>query len=240
MIRPRTSGSLFEVDVGRLLCSPFHSFFMVASENNLHFKQELVNSILHGLGIVFGIISLPFLLLLALKENNSVKLIGAGVYGISFLMVFTFSTLYHGFRHQKLKRTFKILDHISIYYLIAGTYTPLVLVYQHNSFGIGLLIVLWTLAFMGTFFKLFFCGKWDTLSTLIYLMMGWSMLAGGQAFFDPIPSIVLYLIIGGGLLYSLGVIFYLWEKFTYSHAVWHSFVLVAAICHYSAIYLSIS
>ena len=213
---------------------------MLPENSELRLKQELVNSILHGFGILFGIISIPILLTLAVKEDSTSKIVGTGVYGFSFLMVFTFSTLYHGFQHEKVKRAFKILDHISIYFLIAGTYTPLVLIYQHNSFGIGLLIALWSLTHLGTIFKIFFCGRWEILSTIIYVMMGWSMLAGGTSFFAPMPQDVLMMVLAGGVLYSLGVIFYVWEKYFYSHAVWHSFVLIAAICHYVAILLSVS
>jgi hemolysin III len=212
---------------------------MFTGAHDPQLKQERVNSLLHALGILFGLISMPILLSLAIKANSETKIFGAAIYGISFLMVFTFSTLYHGFQNKRIKRVFKILDHISIYFLIAGTYTPLVLSYQRNSFGIGLLIVLWSLTFIGTIYKIFFCGKYEIISTIIYLLMGWSMLAGGPSFFAPMPSSVIHMIIAGGILYSSGVIFYIWEKFFYSHAVWHSFVLVAAICHYTAILLSV-
>jgi hemolysin III len=212
---------------------------MQVQNTDLRLKQEFVNSFLHGLGILFGMISIPILVYLAVKNNNTDHIIGTGVYGFSFLMVFTFSTLYHGFRKEKLKRTFKILDHISIYFLIAGTYTPLILIYQRNDFGTGLLIALWSLTLIGTVFKTFFCGRWDGLSTLIYVLMGWSMLAGGQTFFTSMPNDVLTMVITGGALYTIGVIFYVWEKYTYSHAVWHLFVLAAAICHYTAILFAI-
>lgn len=212
---------------------------MLPENNELRLKQEIVNSILHGFGILFGLISIPILLTLAVKEDSTSKIVGTGIYGFSFLMLFTFSTLYHGFQQEKVKRAFKILDHISIYFLIAGTYTPLILIYQHTNFGMGLLVVLWSLTFLGTIFKIFFCGRWEILSTIIYIMMGWSMLAGGTSFFAPMPVDVLFMVIAGGVLYSLGVIFYIWEKYFYSHAVWHSFVLVAAICHYIAILLSV-
>jgi hemolysin III len=154
-------------------------------------------------------------------------------------MVFTFSTLYHGFQHEKVKRALKILDHISIYYLIAGTYTPLILIYNNNSFGMTLLCVLWSLTILGTIFKVFYCGRWDVISTVIYLLMGWSMLAGGSSFFERMPNSVLQMVIAGGIIYSLGVIFYLWDRYFYSHALWHLFVLAAAICHYVAILLSV-
>src|SRR5690606_3315922 len=103
--------------------------------------------------------------------------------GFSFLMVFTFSTLYHGFQHEKVKRLMKIFDHISIYYLIAGTYTPFLLIYMNNRMGITLLIILWTLTFLGTIYKCFFTGRWEIFSTIIYLAMGWIMLAAGKSFF---------------------------------------------------------
>ena len=205
----------------------------------IRLKQELVNSIMHGFGILFGIISIPILITLSVKGNNLNCIIGSSIYGFCFLMVFTFSTLYHGFQHEKVKRALKILDHISIYYLIAGTYTPLILIYNYNSFGITLLCVLWSLTIIGTVFKIFYCGKWEVISTAIYLLMGWSMLAGGTAFFLRMPNSVLHMVVAGGVIYSSGVIFYLWDRYTYSHALWHLFVLAAAICHYVAILLSV-
>jgi hemolysin III len=205
----------------------------------LRLKQELVNSIMHGFGILFGIISIPLLITLSAKGDNINGVIGSSIYGFCFLMVFTFSTLYHGFQHEKVKRALKILDHISIYYLIAGTYTPLILIYNNNAFGITLLCILWALTVFGTIFKIFYCGKWEIISTAIYLLMGWSMLAGGKTFFSAMPSDVFNMVITGGIIYSFGVIFYLWDRFFYSHAIWHLCVLAAAICHYIAILLSV-
>jgi len=205
----------------------------------MRLKQELVNSIMHGFGILFGIISIPILITFSAKGENINGIIGSSIYGFCFLMVFTFSTLYHGFQHEKVKRALKILDHISIYYLIAGTYTPLILIYNNNSFGITLLCVLWSLTILGTVFKVFYCGRFEIVSTAIYLLMGWSMLAGGTSFFERMPHAVFQMVIAGGIIYSLGVIFYLWDRYFYSHALWHLFVLAAAICHYVAILLSV-
>jgi len=205
----------------------------------MRLKQELINSIMHGFGILFGLVCIPLLITLSVKGDNLNGIIGSSIYGFCFLMVFTFSTLYHGFQHEKVKRALKILDHISIYYLIAGTYTPLILIYNNNSFGMTLLCVLWSLTILGTIFKVFYCGRFDIMSTVIYLLMGWSMLAGGNSFFERMPHAVFQMVIAGGVIYSLGVIFYLRDKYFYSHALWHLFVLVAAICHYVAILLSI-
>lgn len=202
-------------------------------------KQELVNSIIHGFGILFGIVCIPILIALAAKSDNIRGIIGAAIYGFCFLMVFTFSTLYHGFQHAQVKSILQIIDHISIYFLIAGTYTPFLLIYMNNAFGITLLSVLWGLTAIGIIFKIFFTGKWDRLSTFIYVAMGWIMVVGGRTFFVSLPKPVLIMIIVGGGLYSLGVIFYLWEKYRFNHAVWHFFVLTAAICHYVAILLAV-
>ncbi|HCL82490.1 MAG TPA: hemolysin D [Chitinophagaceae bacterium] len=210
------------------------------SENpKLRIKRELVNSIIHGFGILFGIVCIPLLIALATKNENTPGLIGVAIYGFCFLMVFTFSTLYHGFQHSQVRGILQIFDHISIYFLIAGTYTPFLLIYMNNSFGITLLSVLWGLTALGTIYKIFFTGRWDRLSTFIYLAMGWILVAGGRTFFVSLPEPVIIMIIIGGGLYSLGVVFYLWEKYTYNHSVWHLFVLAAAICHYVAILLAV-
>lgn len=213
--------------------------FKKTKNSNKKIKQELVNSIVHGFGIIFGIVSIPILIAFAIKSDNNVGVIGAAIYGFCFLQLFTFSTLYHGFQHPQTKRILEILDHISIYFLIAGTYTPFLLMYMHNSFGISLLSVLWGLTAFGIIFKIFFTGKWNVLSTLIYIAMGCIMIVGGRTFFESIPTNILTMILIGCVLYLLGVIFYLWKKYPFNHAVWHFFVLAAAVCHYVAILMAV-
>jgi hemolysin III len=202
-------------------------------------QQELVNSIIHGFGIIFGIISIPVLIAFAIKSDNTPGVIGATIYGFCFLQLFTFSTLYHGFQHAQAKRVFEILDHISIYFLISGTYTPFLLIYLNNTFVITLLTILWGLTALGIIFKIFFTGRWNIISTFVYIAMGCILVVGGRTFFIHIPGDVMTMILVGGVLYLLGVIFYLWEKYPYNHAVWHFFVLAAAICHYVAILLAV-
>jgi hemolysin III len=166
-------------------------------------------------------------------------IVGASIYGFSFLMLFTFSTTYHGFQQKQVKRVLEIFDHISIYFMIAGTYTPFLLIFLWNSFGITLLVILWGLTLLGVFFKIFFTGRFDIASVIIYLLMGWILVSGGRRFFTMVPDNVLVFIIIGGALYSIGIIFYLWKKFTWHHAVWHFFVLAAAVCHYVAVLLAV-
>lgn len=201
-------------------------------------KQEIVNGLIHGVGILFGISGLPVLTGIATAHGNTAGIIGSGIYGFCFLLLFTASTIYHIALEPAVKRVFKIFDHISIYFFIAGTYTPFLLVYMNNTFGITLLSILWGLTVMGIFLKIRFTGKYEIVSTIIYLLMGWIMVVGGRRFFDQLPVPVLIFICIGAGLYSIGVFFYLWDKYTYTHALWHALVLAAAICHYVAVLLA--
>ena len=201
-------------------------------------KQEIVNGLIHGAAVVLGLAGLPLLPRIATEHGNTAGVIGSCVYGFCFLLAFVASTVYHLTSEPRKKKVFKILDHISIYFFIAGTYTPFILVYVNNSLGITLLYVLWGLTIAGTFFKVRYTGKYEIISTIIYLAMGWIMVVGGRRFFDQLPHDVLVLIWTGAALYSIGVFFYLWDKYFYTHAVWHGFVLAAALCHYAAVLLS--
>jgi hemolysin III len=209
------------------------------ADHQTNLRLEIANSITHGIGIIFGIAALPVLSAFAANKEHIVAVVGASVYGFSFLLLFTFSTLYHAFQNPKVKSVLHVFDHISIYFLIAGTYTPFLLNYMMNTTGIVMLSVLWGLTFIGIFFKLFFTGRFNYVSTVIYLGMGWILLFSGKEFFAAIPGNVMIMIITGGVLYSIGVIFYLWEKLLYHHVIWHLFVLAAAICHYVAVLLMV-
>jgi hemolysin III len=202
-------------------------------------RLEIANSISHGIGIIFGIAALPVLSALAANKDNTIAVIGAAVYGFCFLLLFSFSTLYHAFQHPKAKKVMHVFDHISIYFLIAGTYTPFLLNYMLNTTGITMLSVLWGLTVLGILFKIFFTGKFNFLSTLIYVGMGWILVFSGKQFFAAIPWSVLIMIVIGGVLYTIGTVFYLWEKLYYHHVIWHLFVLAAAVCHYVAVLLMI-
>lgn len=209
------------------------------TEQHSTLRLEIANSITHGIGIIFGIAALPVLSAIAAHKDHTVAVVGAAIYGFSFILLFTFSTLYHAFQNPKVKAVLHVFDHISIYFLIAGTYTPFLLNYMMNTTGIVMLSVLWGLTLIGISFKIFFTGRFNYVSTVIYLGMGWILLFSGRQFFAAIPGPVLTMIIIGGLLYSIGVIFYLWEKLHYHHVIWHLFVLAAAICHYVAVLLMV-
>lgn len=201
-------------------------------------NQEIVNGLTAGPGILFGVSGIPVLVGLAIAHNNIPGIIGSGIYGFCFLFLFTSSTVYHFVQEPGLKKLFRIIDHISIYFMIAGTYTPFLLVYMNNTFGISLLIILWVLTALGIVFKIYLTGRYEFISTLMYVFMGWIMVVGGKQFLRDLPPTVLILIVSGGLLYTVGVLFYHRDRHTYSHAVWHLFVLAAALFHFVAVMMS--
>lgn len=211
---------------------------MKAYSGELDLREERWNTITHVLGILFGLVSIPLLILNACEKTGTI-ITGASVYGASFLMMFVSSSMFHHQKQGRKRNLYKKMDHICIFWLISGTYTPFILIFVHNAFGMILLAVLWGLTALGTVFKTFFTGKFEVVSTIIYLLMGWMLLIGGNAFFENMPYEIVVLIVAGAILYSVGVLFYLFRWFSLHHAVWHLFVLAAAICHYTAINMAV-
>ncbi|MGK0390437.1 MAG: hemolysin III [Maribacter sp.] len=207
---------------------------------DIEIKKELANSVTHLFGILFGIVCFPVLIAYATVADKVPGIIGACIFGFSFLMVYSFSTLYHSFSHPKIKLFLKTMDHISIYFLIAGSYTPFVLLYMFNSSGILLLSLLWGLTLLGIIFKIFFVEKFNKLSTLVYVAMGWLAVVFPGDLLGSMPYETFVMIAAGGISYTVGVIFYLWKGLTYHHAIWHLFVLGGSICHYVAVLLAIN
>lgn len=203
------------------------------------FALETANALTHGFGVLAGVALLPVVTAVSTKVDQISAIVAAGIYAFSFLMLFVFSTLYHATRDVDVKFILKKMDHISIYFLIAGTYTPFLLIYMLNGFGITLLSVLWGLTLIGLIFKILFAGRFKLVSTLIYVAMGWILLVGGKTFISAIPTSVMIMIFVGGGLYMVGVPFYLLKRWKYHHVMWHIFVLAAALCHYVAVLLAV-
>lgn len=197
-------------------------------------RQELANIIIHTLGIIFALSAIPFLIAEAIKQNTS-YVISVSVYAICFLMTFSFSSLYHGVRRRKLKSVFKKLDRISIYFLIAGTYTAIIRYYLFDNTGIVLLIILWAFVLAGILFEFFFPDKYNIFSVISYMIMGLIFVFVPEHFFASMPAGIIALVLTGVGLYVFGVIFYIWQKWSYHHAVWHLFVLGGGICHFVAV-----
>lgn len=207
--------------------------------STVELRKEIANSITHGIGLLFGIVAIPILIAIAASSGNVKGMVGTGIYGFSFLMVFGFSTLYHSINHPTVKKVLQTIDHISIYFLIAGSYTPFILAYMYNGMGFTLLSILWGLTFIGIFYKIFFLGRFKIVSTVIYLIMGWMLLVVLKPFIADMDTSTIVLLTTGGGLYTLGVVFFLWKKLTYHHAIWHVFVLAAAVCHFVAVLTSL-
>ncbi|HEX2901650.1 MAG TPA: hemolysin III family protein [Bacteroidia bacterium] len=194
--------------------------------------EELANSLSHGFGLLLSIIGLVNLVMVAFLRGNAIDLVVVNVFCGSTIILYASSTVYHAVVDPKLKHVCRILDHTSIYILIAGTYTPVSLLMLPPAWGWTLFGVIWGLALFGVVFKLFFTGRFDKVSTIVYLLMGWMALVAIKPLIDHMPIGGLLLMLAGGLSYSLGVIFYRMDKMLYSHTIWHGFVLGGTICHY--------
>lgn len=198
-------------------------------------KQERANTLTHVLGVIFSFLAGIYLFMLLPEDINSLVRIGCVVYALSMLAVYTASTCYHGMKVGKVKSKLRILDHISIYLMIAGSYTPFVILYMDKINGQYLIIGIWIACILGIIFKVFFTGKLDFLSTVYYLLMGWI----GMLYIKPIlqnfPMTAIVLLILGGMSYTIGAFFYLYEKPYYHHAIWHLFGLAGTIAHFVAL-----
>jgi len=201
--------------------------------------EELANSLTHGAGLVLSIAGFVVLVVLAAMRGSAWQIVSCAVYGSTLICLYTASTLYHGIRSRRLKRVLKICDHSAIYLLIAGTYTPFLLVNLRGSWGWSLFAVIWGLAMAGILFKVWFVEHFSILSTAVYVVMGWLALVAVKPMLLRIPHSGLLWLLAGGVLYTVGVVFYAWKKVPYNHAIWHGFVLAGSTCHYVAVLCSV-
>jgi hemolysin III len=201
--------------------------------------EELANSITHGIGLALSIAGFVVLLVLAAMRGTAWQIVGCAVYGTTLVCVYTASTLYHGIPRPHFRRILKILDHSAIYLLIAGTYTPFLLVNLRGAWGWSLLGVVWGLAIAGIIFKVWFVDRFKILSTAIYVAMGWLALIAVKPLFAAVPITGFICLVAGGLLYTVGVLFFAWKRLPYNHAIWHVFVMAGSICHYLAVLYSV-
>ncbi|GAA4304211.1 PAQR family membrane homeostasis protein TrhA [Aestuariibaculum suncheonense] len=197
--------------------------------------EEKLNATSHAIGAVFGAVGLVMLLLFN-THKTPYSLFSVVVYGLSIIVLFSASTLYHAVKHEKNKHYFRIVDHIGIYILIAGSYTPVLLISLTKSLSWPLFWVVWGIAAFGVVLKLFFTGRFSVFSTLLYLVMGWLIVFDFSHLSSVMQSNGILLLFAGGLAYTVGIIFYAIEKIPYNHVIWHLFVLAGAICHFFMIF----
>ena len=201
-------------------------------------KEELANGITHGIGVLFGIVALTILLIMAIKKGSVPSIVSFSIYVACIILMFLSSTLYHSFTIDKVKKILRVFDHSSIFLFIAGTYTPIALLTLQGKLRIIILVGIWTIAVSGIVFKILTFGKFDkykALSLIIYIGMGWIAIIPIRHIINATSINFFYWILGGGILYTLGTIFYSVKKIPYNHAIWHIFVLVASVTHFLGI-----
>ncbi len=206
------------------------------SELAYSFAEELANSLTHGIGAVLSLVGLILLLYYTSHMDDIWRTISFSIYGGSLFALYLASTLYHSIPHPKLKRIFKTLDHCAIYLLIAGSYTPFLLVSMRDTVGWPLFAVVWGIAVFGIALKLAFAHRFHALRVATYLVMGWLVVLASAELGDALATGGIVLLVAGGITYTLGVIFYAVEKIPFNHAIWHVFVLGGSILHYLAIF----
>lgn len=205
------------------------------SEKHYTVKEEIASSVTHGLGIVLSIIGLVVLVKLAVSAADPWRIVSASIFGASMIILYLASTLYHAVPWPSVKSVLRIFDHCAIYLLIAGTYTPFLLVSMRGPWGWSLLVVMWGIAVVGCGFKAFYTGKFDRLSTALYVAMGWMIVVALKPALEMVPSGAMALMALGGLAYTGGVFFYACKRIPYNHAIWHGFVLAGTTAHFFAI-----
>jgi hemolysin III len=197
--------------------------------------EEAANTLTHGFGAVLSLIAGIALVALAATTGNPWQIISAVVYSISLVLLYTASTLYHGARDKRAKRRLEIFDHCAIFVLIAGTYTPFTLVTLQGPLGWSLFGVVWGLASLGILFKLIFATRFQIVSTLAYIAMGWLVVVAARPMAQALPPATIALLVAGGLAYTLGTLFYHNKRIPFSHAIWHLFVLAGSVLHFLAV-----
>ena len=208
----------------------------IRDSNLIERKESLLerklNFITHGIGLVLSIIGLFYLVEKSILYPKSFNLISSLVYGISLILMYSSSTIYHYYIDSKYSRVLQKIDHISIYLLIAGSYTPGLLLKLKYSLGFEILIIIWLLAFIGIIHKIFFFNYLKKASLIIYLFMGWLIVIDFNAVLESFSSNSIFFMVIGGLLYTVGTVFYSLDKLKYNHVIWHLFVLGGSACHY--------
>ncbi|AFM26007.1 PAQR family membrane homeostasis protein TrhA [Desulfomonile tiedjei] len=198
-------------------------------------REEVANSLTHLLGILFSITGMVILILSSSESGNIWRIISCVVFGMTLILLYTASTLYHGIQNPSVKAFMRIIDHSSIFLLIAGTYTPFTLVNLRGPWGWSLFGIVWGLAFLGIIVQTALLRQWVGISVGLYVIMGWAVVVAIKQMLVAVAPPGMMLLLAGGLAYTFGIIFYVWHRLPYHHAVWHLFVLAGSIFHFFAV-----
>src|SRR5690625_1711737 len=221
--------------------------FLVYSNNNNRRKEVLIlpfqytkneeraNAITHGFGVILSIAALVILIVFAALNGDAWHIVSVTIFGTTMLLMYLASTIVHSLPKGKAKNIFLFLDHSAIYLFIAGTYTPILLVLLRGPIGWTLFGIVWGVAILGIVFKVFFTNRFVIVSTLLYILLGWLIIFAWKPLSQQMELAGLIYLIIGGVLYSIGTIFYMWRGFRYHHAIWHLFVILGSLFHFFAI-----
>lgn len=198
--------------------------------------EELFNSLTHGVGFLLSILGLILLVSAAAEQGDAMKVVCFSIYGASLILLYGASTLFHSFWGRPVERKLQVFDHAAIYILIAGTYTPFALITLQGGWGWSIFGVIWGLAILGVGFKIRYGDRFKKLSNAFYLFMGWLIIIAIFPMLERLPSGGWFWLIGGGLSYTVGVVFYVWHKLPFNHAIWHIFVMGGSLAHFLGIY----
>jgi hemolysin III len=197
--------------------------------------EELANSITHGVGLILSLVGWIALMVLAYLFGDAWHLLSCGIYGGTLVFLYGASTCYHSAREPRSKRMLRIVDHVAIFLLIAGTYTPFTMIFLRDGLGWLLLSLVWGVAVAGLLFKVFSRRRFHWSTTVLYVIMGWFSVLFVEPMLQAIPLGALLWLLAGGLAYTVGIIFFGWHALPYSHAIWHVFVLAGSVAHYCAV-----
>ena len=198
-------------------------------------RYELANSATHGMGLALSVAGCAVLVTLAALRGNAWHIVACSIYGGTLVCLYGASTVYHSVRSRRLKRILRIVDHSTIYLLIAGTYTPFTLVLLKGGWGWTLFGLVWGLSLAGILLKVWFVDRLPVVSTMVYVALGWLVIIAIKPVVALVPVAAILWLLAGGLLYTAGVGFFAWQKLPYHHAIWHLFVIGGSVCHYFAV-----
>jgi len=202
-------------------------------------KEEKLNIITHAFGLLLSITAFPFLLMKSFDYEGFSKSLSLLIYGLSLIILYAASTFYHAANEPNLRRKLNILDHAAIYVLIAGSYTPFTIIVLKGTLGWLILSLTWIFAIAGIVMKLFYTGRFDKLSTILYVLMGWQIIFAIKPLINNLSNQGVQLLFYGGLFYTIGAIFYSLKKIQYNHAIFHVFVVLGSFCHFLTVYFYI-
>lgn len=200
-------------------------------------KEETLNVITHGIGFILSIAALVILIVSASKYGTARHITSFAIFGGSLIVLYAASTLYHYAKNPELRLKLNILDHSAIYVLIAGTYTPFTLIVLKGWVGWTIFGISWGLAIAGILFKVFYFGKYDKISTIAYVLMGWVIIFAIKPLIESFPTAGLIWLLAGGISYSIGAFFFSYKGIRFNHAIFHVFVLLGSFCHFMSIFL---